>query len=109
MHPIKPFDDKRVRQALRYAIDTPADLKLAHRGLGHGRRASSRRPVHPEYAKLPRFKRDVAKAKKLLADAGYPNGIDAEIRAGPNRTGSCSPCRRWSSNGRRPASASRST
>ena len=33
-HPIKPFDDKRVRQALRYATDTEAVLKSAHRGLG---------------------------------------------------------------------------
>ncbi len=39
--------------------------------------------MHPEYAKLPPFTRDVAKAKKLLADAGYPNGIDVEIACRP--------------------------
>ena len=40
-------------------------------------------PVHPEYAKLPAFTRDVAKAKKLLADAGHPNGIDVELACRP--------------------------
>src|SRR2546426_953924 len=40
-------------------------------------------PVHPEYAKLPMFQRDVAKAKKLLAEAGYPSGIDTEINCRP--------------------------
>ena len=41
-HSVKPFDDKRVRQALRYATDTEATLKAAHRGLGHARRPSPR-------------------------------------------------------------------
>src|SRR5262249_44717480 len=36
-------------------------------------------PAHPEYAKLTEMKRDVAGAKKLLADAGYPNGIDLSV------------------------------
>ena len=40
-------------------------------------------PVHPEYAKLPPFQLDVARAKKLLADAGYPSGIDVEIACRP--------------------------
>jgi peptide/nickel transport system substrate-binding protein len=79
MHPIKPFDDKRVRQAMRYAIDANAILRISHRGLGQPAEHHHVSPVHPEYAKLAPFQRDVAKAKKLLADAGYPNGIDTEI------------------------------
>jgi peptide/nickel transport system substrate-binding protein len=84
VHPVKPFDDKRVRQALRYAIDTNAVLQLAHKGLGSIGEHHHVSPIHPEYAKLPPFPRDVAKAKKLLADAGYPNGIDAEIACKPD-------------------------
>jgi len=33
VQPVKPFDDKRVRQALRFAIDSNAVLQIAHRGL----------------------------------------------------------------------------
>jgi peptide/nickel transport system substrate-binding protein len=83
VHPVKPFDDKRVRQALKYAIDANAILQLSHRGLGSPGEHHHVSPIHPEYAKLPEFKRDVARAKKLLADAGYPNGIDTEIACKP--------------------------
>src|SRR5262249_55531729 len=34
MQPVKPFDDKRVRQAMRYAIDSAAILQISYRGLG---------------------------------------------------------------------------
>jgi peptide/nickel transport system substrate-binding protein len=81
MHPEKPFDDKRVRQAMRYAIDSETILKISHKGLGAPGEHHHVSPVHPEYAKVTPQLRDVAKAKKLLADAGYPNGIDTEIAA----------------------------
>jgi peptide/nickel transport system substrate-binding protein len=57
---------------------------LAHKGLGTVGEHHHVSPIHPEYAKLPALQRDVAKAKKLLADAGYPNGIDAEIACKPD-------------------------
>jgi peptide/nickel transport system substrate-binding protein len=83
MQPVKPFDDKRVRQAMRYAIDSNAVLQIAHRGLGQPGEHHHVSPVHPEYAKLAPPQRDVARAKKLLAEAGYPNGIDVEIICRP--------------------------
>ncbi len=83
VQPVKPFDDKRVRQALRFAIDSNAVLQIAHRGLGQPGEHHHVSPVHPEYAKLAPFTRDAAKAKKLLAEAGYPNGIDTEIICRP--------------------------
>jgi len=83
MQPVKPFDDKRVRQAMRYAIDSNAVLQIAHRGLGQPGEHHHVSPVHPEYAKLAPPQRDVARAKKLLSEAGYPNGIDVEIICRP--------------------------
>ena len=83
MQPVKPFDDKRVRQAMRYAIDSNAVLQIAHRGLGQPGEHHHVSPVHPEYAKLAPPQRDVARARKLLAEAGYPNGIDVEIICRP--------------------------
>jgi len=83
VQPVKPFDDKRVRQAMRHAIDSSAILQISHRGLGSPGEHHHVSPVHPEYAKLPPLPRDVAKARKLLAEAGYPSGIDVEITARP--------------------------
>src|SRR5215831_13455781 len=83
VQPVKPFDDKRVRQALRYAIDSSAILQLAHKGLGQAGEHHHVSPVHPEYAKLPAFQRDVAKAKKLLADFVFTDTATTEIIARP--------------------------
>lgn len=77
----KPFDDARVRKALRLAIDQAQILKLALRGLGAPGEHHHVSPIHPEYAKLPFFERDVAQARKLLAEAGYPDGLDLEINS----------------------------
>jgi peptide/nickel transport system substrate-binding protein len=82
-HPIKPFDDKRVRQALRHATDTEAVLKAAYRGLGKPGEHHHVAPVHPEYANIGFMKQDIAKAKALLAEAGHPNGIDCQIDCRP--------------------------
>src|SRR3546814_5183002 len=65
----KPFDDIRVRQAMVLAADNAQNLKLAHRGMGTVGENHHVGEMHPEYAKLPPLKRDVAKAKALLAEA----------------------------------------
>ena len=75
----KPFNDARVRQAMRYAIDQGPILQVALHGLGREGQHHHTSPAHPEYAELPPFKRDVAKAKQLLAAAGFANGLDTEI------------------------------
>ena len=75
----KPFDDRRVRMAMKLAIDPERVLQIAHRGKGLAGEHHHVCPIHPEYAELPRMARDVAKAKQLLAEAGYPDGIDTEI------------------------------
>ncbi len=78
---VKPFDDPRVRLAMRLATDPTAILKLAHRNLGAPGEHHHVSPIHPEYAGRPEMTRDPAAAKKLLAEAGYPDGIDIELAA----------------------------
>ncbi len=81
---VKPWDDPRVRKALRLATDTPKILQLAYRGLGSPGEHHHVCPIHPEYAKLSLMGRDVEAAKKLLAEAGYPDGIDDKIDINAN-------------------------
>ena len=60
----------------------PARKKIAYRNKGAAGEDHHVSPIHPEYAKLPKLKQDHAKAKKLLADAGYPDGIKLKIDVG---------------------------
>jgi peptide/nickel transport system substrate-binding protein/glutathione transport system substrate-binding protein len=74
-----PLDDVRVRQAMNYAIDRNEINKVIVGGLGQ-----------PSSAVLPKehwacdpatqnyYSHDLDKAKKLLAEAGYPNGLEVE-------------------------------
>lgn len=77
----KPFGDPKIRKALRLAVDNSKALEVALNGRGVVAEHHHVSPIHPEYAALPPMKRDLAGARKLLAEAGYPNGIDLEIAA----------------------------
>ena len=84
----KPFDrnplkDVRVRRALSLAIDRPAIVARVMEGA-----ASATRQVMPEGAfgyvpELAATRADPDQAKKLLAEAGYPNGFRLTLH-GPN-------------------------
>ena len=80
-----PFKDKRVRQALYQAIDVETLRSTTMRGLSKPTGAMLPAPlpwiVEPE----KRFPFDRAKAKQLLADAGYPNGFEVTLDCPNNR------------------------
>ncbi len=76
---VKPFDDVRVRTAVRLCQDHEKLLRIAYRGKGAPAQDHHVAPIHPEYAKQPTPKQDYARAKKLLADAGHADGIDLKI------------------------------
>ena len=81
----KPFDDVRIRLALRKSVDSEQALQVAYRGLGVKGAHHLVAPIHPEYAPLPDWQRDVEGARTLLAEAGYPDGIDLtlDVRSEP--------------------------
>lgn len=73
-----PFHDKRVRQAANYAIDRQG---ISTNLLGGTVKPSSQCATSGTFGHNPAvtpYPYDPAMAKKLLAEAGYPNGFDTE-------------------------------
>jgi len=75
----KPFDNKLVRQALNMATDKEAILKAVYQGQGQ----VAKNPIPPilwSYNNnVKDYSYDIAKAKDLLAKAGYPNGFEVDL------------------------------
>ena len=78
----KPFSDKRVRQAITMSVDNSKVESLVYADDGDVGENHHVAPVHPDYAPLPPLKRDVEGAKKLLKEAGFPNGLEVTIDVG---------------------------
>jgi peptide/nickel transport system substrate-binding protein len=79
---LKPLDDERVRRAIALAVDRDEIMRASIGGLGNvigtmvaGMQDSWGVPLD----QLPNQKIDIAAAKKLLADAGHPNGFDLKL------------------------------
>ena len=79
-----PFDDNRVRLAMKYCVDRPKMLKSAAYGYGI---LANDNPIWPKniwYTDIGMRERNIDKAKELLAQAGYPKGLDVEIFCSSN-------------------------
>ncbi len=77
-----PFQDRRVRLAANLAVDIDSIIKHVLNGLGD-RVATTVNPMAFGFDPgLKPFKQDLAQAKKLLADAGFPNGFEVGFLRG---------------------------
>jgi peptide/nickel transport system substrate-binding protein len=78
----EPFNKKLVRQAANHAIDRDAIVQKLMAGLGR----VVPTVVHPAAfgydASVTPYPYDPKKAKELLAQAGYPNGVDITLHSG---------------------------
>jgi glutathione transport system substrate-binding protein len=81
----KPFDNPKVREAINYAINREALAKVAFNGFADP--AEGVAPIGVDFAvKLGKIPYDVARAKKLMAEAGYPDGFETELWSAYNHT-----------------------
>ncbi len=77
---VKPFDNVAVRQALSWAIDRAKIVKLlSGTGLPLNQIYPAGLPGHVDGAAGDFYGYDAAKAKQLLAAAGYPNGFSTTL------------------------------
>lgn len=76
-----PGDDPRLMQALRLATDRQAIFDLVLQGYGAMGKDTPIGPMYSQYFSedLQVPEQDVEAAKQLLAEAGYPDGIDLEM------------------------------
>ncbi|MBP6019174.1 MAG: ABC transporter substrate-binding protein [Burkholderiaceae bacterium] len=81
----KPFDDPRVRLAMKLVVNRQQMLDNAAFGYGEIADDDYVWPGFRYYKKRPAKEQDIEGAKRLLAEAGYPDGIDVEIVCEANR------------------------
>ncbi|MHB1652195.1 MAG: glutathione ABC transporter substrate-binding protein [Desulfitobacteriaceae bacterium] len=81
----KPFNDVRVRQALNYAIDKDAFIKIVYSGFA-GPMKSVIAPNVQFFSEQKPYPYDLAKAKELLKEAGYQNGFETTLWSNNNST-----------------------
>jgi len=78
---VPPFDNPKVREAMKLVIDRQAIVDTALLGFGVPGNDNPILPTSPDAYRSDIIKRDVAKAKRLLAEAGHPDGISVDLHA----------------------------
>ncbi len=79
---LDPWTDNNVRMALKLCQNREKILNLAYFGQGLEAQDFHVYPKHPEYCEKPIPEYNPEKAKQLLADAGYPDGLDVQLAVG---------------------------
>jgi peptide/nickel transport system substrate-binding protein len=79
---LKPWDDNRVRTALKICQNHEKLLSLVYFNEGLQGQDFHVYQLHPEYCEKPIPKYDPKRAKQLLKEAGYAKGIDVNLAVG---------------------------
>lgn len=77
-----PFDDVRVRQALKLVVDRAAMVQLVTLGFGVAGNDNTVPPSSSLASRSEALPQDINKAKTLLAEAGYKNGLTVDLWTG---------------------------
>jgi peptide/nickel transport system substrate-binding protein len=81
----KPLADVRVRQALNYATDVEAIIKNVLDGNGRRLEGPYTSSVFGYDASVQGYRPDAARSRRLLAEAGYPDGLDITLESPAGR------------------------
>lgn len=83
----EPFNDQRVRQAFRLAIDRDGMVEqvLSGQGTVGNDMFAVFDPSYPD--QLPQRTQEIAEARRLLSEAGYPDGVQVELVTAPIQAG----------------------
>jgi ABC-type transport system substrate-binding protein len=77
-----PWNDKRVRQAVSKAVDRQEIIDVIYDGRAHFSMAMampSAEAYLPDEEFVAAWTQDIPEAKRLLAEAGFPDGLDAKM------------------------------
>ncbi len=74
-----PFDDVRVREAVRYAVDVDEILTGAYNDVPNRANTILAPDILGHWADAPAYQPDLERARALLAEAGYPDGLQTVI------------------------------
>ena len=83
----EPYADIRIREAVVRSVDNAAIKEKIFPVGGDVGENHHVAPIHPDYFKLRPLVRDVEKAKKLLSEAGFEDGLYLTIHVGESEGG----------------------
>ena len=75
----RPLKDVRVRQALNHAVNVPEILRTIYLGMGRQTATIFRGDYFGYDTSIEPYPHDPAKARQLLAEAGFPNGFQVNL------------------------------
>jgi peptide/nickel transport system substrate-binding protein len=83
-HQSEPFDDPRVREALRYAVDVDEILIGAYNNVPRRANTLLAPDILGYWEDAPAYEPDLERARALLAEAGYPDGFATRLTTDNN-------------------------